>query len=129
MSSQHRLRKNDGADIAFALSCYYAGAITFAEFQEWLFLVIAQDDDPSPYVFDMIDVKTREDFKPFLLMGFVPGDTLSVAQHRALTGIAIERGLTEGADGMSPEAAGAALDAEAAFRARFCAFFPFIVMG
>ena len=127
--SQHmtfRLSKNDSADIAFALSCLLCGALHFREFKEWLYHVIEHDPAPPDYIFDMLDVPQRVDFKPRNIMGWVPTETLTNDELDALEGLSFLRGITRFEDRISRAAAMEKLSKNPQFHNRVRAFFPFL---
>lgn len=92
---QFRLSKEDSADIGFALACLTGGAIHFREFKEWLFHVIKHCDDPPAYIFDMLDVKDRRDFRALEIMRFVGISKLTNADYDAIAGVRFLRGISD----------------------------------
>lgn len=121
-----RLTKNDDADIGFALACLLAGTIHFREFKEWLYFVIEHAEEPPNYIFDMLDVKQRVDFKPIRNMGWHAGSTLTDDELDMLTGIGFRRGISDFEDRVSRAEAIRKLDADDVFFARVKEFFPFL---
>ncbi len=121
-----RLTKNDSADIGFALTCLMSGAIHFREFKEWLYFVVEHVDAPPNYIFDMIDVDQRIDFKPMRIMGWTPSATLRDDEHDALKGIGFMRQICEHEDVISRQKAIEKLRANEAFHQRVKDFFPFL---
>lgn len=121
-----RLSKNDSSDIGFALACLTCGAIHFREFKDWLFYVIEHGEDPPGYIFDMLDIDLRVDFKPHEIMGFVATTGLSGEELDALTGIGFQRGIVEKEDTVSRSNALKKLQDNPVFQQRFRQFFPFL---
>lgn len=121
-----KLTKNNGSDIGFALTCLMCGAIHFREFKEWLYFVIENADTPPSYVYDMLDVKLRVDFKPSDLMGWTAGSALSDDELDALQGIGFHRGISDFEDRITKQEALQKLKANDAFFNRVQAFFPFL---
>lgn len=123
---QFRLTKNDSADIAFALTCLFSGAIHFREFKEWLYFVIEHAKAPPDYIFDMLDVKLRVDFKPMEIMGWHGGSGLSDDEIDALEGIGFLRGIRTFEDRISRSEALRKLNYSEALFNRVKNFFPFL---
>ena len=86
-----RLLKNDSEDIGFVDACLIAGVITFEEFKCWLFWVVEIEVDAPNYVWDLMDLKEKFDYKPLQIMGFNPVWTHSRDEDDALDGIGYTR--------------------------------------
>jgi hypothetical protein len=120
------LTKNDSADIGFALTALLCGAIQFREFKEWLYFVIEHVEEPPTYVYDMLDVELRVDFKPQKIMGWTTSGSLSDDEHDALEGIGFLRGISDFEDRVSRVKAIEKLRSNDLFHDRVRNFFPFI---
>lgn len=120
------LTKDDSDDIGFALSCLESGAIHFREFHEWLYYVIEHCEDPPAYIFDMLGVKVRVDFKPGQIMGWTAGGNLTDSEMDALDGISFLRKICSYEDTISRQDAIQILQERPKFARRVKDFFPFI---
>ncbi|AUQ73926.1 hypothetical protein [Phaeobacter piscinae] len=121
-----RLSKNDSADIGFALSCLLCGAIHFREFKAWLYHVIEHGDAPPHYIFDMLDVELRRDFKPLEIMGWTSSQELTDEEFDVLEGIGFLRGISDIEGRITREDAIKKLKRNMPFHTRVQNFFPFI---
>jgi hypothetical protein len=121
-----RLTKNNDADIRYALASLLCGAIHFAELKEWLYFVIENTDSPPAYIFDMLDVKRKVDFKPNDIMGWTPSSFISDNEMDFLTAIGFHRGINSFEDTMTREEATLLLQGGEAFYSKAKAFFPMI---
>ena len=121
-----RLTKNDSSDIGFALDCLLCGAIQFKEFKEWLYFVIDQVDEPPAYIFDMLDVKLRVDFKPHRIMGWNASGSLSDTELDALEGMGFLRGIRDFEDRITREDAIEKFMRNSSFHSKLKGFFPFM---
>lgn len=126
MSRPFRVLKEDGEDLGFVLDCLYSGAISFDEFKEWLYLVIERTDEVPFYVFDILDLKNKFDFKPLITIGFVPHWDHTEKESDAINAIAYKRRPDYVSDAVSREEALKALEANPHIENRFRESFPFI---
>ena len=123
-----RLTKNDSDDIGFAVTCLFSGVLTWAEFQNWIHHVIETVDDPPHYVFDLLDIGEKHDFKPLQLMGWWPSWGASDQEHNALSGVGYPRFSEYSSDSIGRAGAERALDKHPEVLEQFRAAFPFIEM-
>ena len=123
---EFRLTKNDSSDIGFALTCLLCGAIHFREFKDWLYFVIEHADDPPSYLFDMLDVTLRVDFKPNQIMGWTASGRVSDDEMDALEGIGFLREIHHFEDRIPRLVAIEKLTSNETFFVKVKAFFPFL---
>ena len=81
---------------------------------------------PPSYIFDMLDVEQRGDFKPNKIMGWTPISGVSKSEMDALTGIGFLRGICDFEDIVSRTNAIERLRTDDVLFSRVKAFFPFL---
>ena len=126
MPISFRVWKNNGEDLGFAIACLVTGAVTFDEFKEWLYLVIEHADDLPGYIFDILDIKERFDFKPSITIGFVPHWEHMDRELDAIEAITYNRRSEYISDAASRKDALKALEENPHIEQRFRETFPFI---
>ena len=123
-----RLEKNNHEDIGFAKACLYSGIITFDEFLQWIYHIIATSDEQKipVYIWKILEVKTRYDFKPLQIMGFTPSWKKNEDEDKALAGIAYKRWENFRSDFVPRDSALQKLKENQHIEERFQYTFPFI---
>ncbi|MCB5200599.1 hypothetical protein LGQ03_15260 [Loktanella sp. TSTF-M6] len=123
-----RLTKDDGEDIGFVKSCFFMGIIDFNELQRWLHHVVETQDDLPDYIWSMLDMKDKFDFKPLKVLGFTPYWDHSREEEQALAGIGYLRSSTFTSDLASKTDAIKLLDDNPHIHERFQHTFPFLTI-
>lgn len=120
-----RLTLNDSADIGLAHSALFARAITFEEFQDWLYFVVEHADDPPHFIFDLIDWDRSVDTHINQVIGWWPSTGVETDLD-ALLGVGFVRNLCDSCDSMSREDAISALKSNADVLKRLRILMPFV---
>ena len=122
-----KIAKHDGRDLAFAIDCWFASAITIDEFKLWLDEVIRSmplEDIPG-YIFDIYELE--EALTPVdNIIGMVLSSGMTKLQEDALVGIADLRGAYMYDRYISKKRALRALQICPEIYDRFRHFFPFV---
>lgn len=126
MPRKFRVWKDNGEDLGFAISCLMTGAVTFDEFKEWLYIVIENTDNLPGYIFDILDIKERFDFKPSMTIGFIPHWAHVDRELDAIEAIAYKRRADYTSDAVNQDDALNALAENPHIERRFYEIFSFI---
>lgn len=126
MKPKLRLDKNDCDDIGFAKACLVAGVLEFSEFKKWIYYVIENQDEVPAYFWDVLEVESKFDFKPLLVMGFNPYWHHTASENNALDGIGYRRWDDFVSDAVPREMALRELNKNPHIEQRFREMFPFV---
>ncbi len=119
------LTKNHNDLISFVCDARVFQAVTYNEFRQFLYLLIAHNEDLPTYIFDLLDL---EDQYSGSIIKTIPFHcSMKASDGYAIKGIAYKRGLTEEEPGtLSRKAALKALEQNPHIEDRFREVFPFI---
>ncbi|HEY1133518.1 MAG TPA: hypothetical protein VGE77_03005 [Nocardioides sp.] len=124
MTDPWRVTADDPADLAFALDCLTAGAVSFAEFRDWACLVIGESDDPPLHLVAVLDVPDGHAMLADAVdvLGFWPSDASWPSD--AVDGIAYARFPRHRSDAVGRVTAERTFAAHPSVLARFGRCFP-----
>lgn len=129
MVKRLKITIEDSDDLGFVKECLFAGAISMAEFNDWITLLIADHDDLPTFVFDLIDLQEEDraklgNWRTF--RGFVPSWKATSGQTAAVDGIGFARNARFESEMFGRDEALAALARHPEIADRFRETFPFI---
>jgi hypothetical protein len=114
----------DNHDLGFVLWCLASEAISMGEFHEWILYVIETVDNPPAYIFDLLDFKGyMANIHP--IVGFTPDWSPTDSEIKAISGIALRRGIIP-YEPVDPTSCAEALAANPAIQSKFEEMFLFI---
>jgi len=122
------LVKGDSSDLGFATTCLVGGVITFSEFKDWLYYVIANSDDLPNYIFEIIELEGKFAYtlNARKIVGFDPAWDARGEELLALDGIGYTRFEKFKTDASNREQAINSLSENKHVEALFKEVFPFI---
>ena len=121
-----KLDRDDFEDIGFVKTCFIADIINICELKDWIYLVIEKQDEVPFYLFKMLELKSKRDFKPLDIIGYVPFWMHTDAEYDALLGVGYLRSGDFWSDKVSRHKALERLNNNMHIRARFYEMFPFL---